>query len=271
MKRTLLSILIMSIFSLTSSAQIKIIDHAVYDFIDGVPVLVEPAGTEDLAGTTIYLDAEYMTADNEHQIWVVNESSESLTIRCVRTELSVEPGTRNNVCWGLCPFPSLFAGAEPVWIVGGTLPAFTETIAPGDTVTSFAFHFEPNSNDGCSLFKIEFFDDATVSELYGSFNMHWNHSVEQCVTGVDDLSALETSLSPNPVSGIATLNISGIEGVIEIQVIDLLGQTISKERFNPSSSDRYLIDTSSIGNGIYFISIQDESQVLKTIKMVVRH
>jgi hypothetical protein len=271
MKRILLSVLIVSFIALSVDAQLKIIEHGLYQFIDGQPVLVEPAGTEDLGGTTIELVAEDLTGDNEHQVWVVNESNETLTLRCVRTELSVLPETENNVCWGLCPISTQTAGDQPVWIVGGTAPAFTETLAPGDTAITFAFHYEPNQTDGCSLFKIEFFDDATTSILYGSFNLNWEHSSSTCVTSVDEFQNIETSLSPNPASNITALTMSGVDKPVDIQIFDLLGQTIAKDRFNPVSADRYLIDTNDMGNGIYFVSIQDENQVLKTMKLVVKH
>ncbi len=270
---TILSyLLILSLsLSLNAEAQIKVITPGVYQWIGGEPVMVEPAGSEDLSGTVIDREAENMDGENLIFLWMVNETNEEITVKIIRTELDVTPQTMDIVTWGL-HFPFyLTAGEEPVWVVGGGSTAFTETLAPGDTVYSFDHTIWPNNQEGCSLYRVEMLDNETLTELYTSFDIRWDHSPIDCATALDEYPAIETRLYPNPTSGITALNITGIDRTVDIRITNLLGQSISKEQFNPLAADRYLIETIDMVDGIYFISIQDERQVLKTIKLVVKH
>jgi len=270
MKAFICSLLLLGMASL-GAAQIKVISSALAEFVDGEIVIIEPAGTEDLSGTVIDAEVENLNSSGELHLWMVNESNEEITVRIVRTELDVTPQTMDIITWGV-HFPYyLNAGEEPVWIVGGESTAFTETMAPGDTVYSFDHTIWPNNQEGCSLYRVEMFDNETLTELYTSFDIRWDHSPVDCATALDDYPTIETNLSPNPSSGITALNITGIDQPVDITLTNLLGQSVSREEFNPLSSDRYLIDSSSLVDGIYFLSIQDERQVLKTIKLVVKH
>lgn len=273
MKRELLTLTLIVLLTITAQAQLKLIDHGVYEFVGGEVILVEPAGTEDLNGTTVDVEAPNMNADNEHAIWVVNEGDESLTIRVVRTEIDVPVGTENNVCWGLCPVNNQAAGEQPVWIVGGTSTAFTETLAPGDTAISFAFHHFPVGVDGCSLYRLDFFDNATVTEVYASFDLRFDHSVTgNCAVGLNDLrDRIQVSLVPNPSSEITNLILEGVDSPVGVQVMDVLGQVVFEDIYTPYADNRMRLNTSSMRNGIYFVSILDQDEILRTIKLVVKH
>jgi len=86
-------------------------------------------------------------------LFVVNNSNQALSLKCKKTELVMLAGTYNATCWVLCP-PFELAGTNPIQ----TSP-FAETVAPNDTVFSFAAYYKPMNLDGCSLIKYDWYDE----------------------------------------------------------------------------------------------------------------
>jgi len=67
-------------------------------------------------------------------------------------------------------------------------------------------------------------------------------------TGLNELNALSFELYPNPASGLVRL--SGIEGIVDVEVYNQFGQRI----LSTSSSE---LDISSVNSGLYFVSVRN--------------
>ncbi len=225
------------------------------------------SGGEDLNNTTYLVESNQSDEEIEHLFVVTNISSSTYNVGCRRIELDVEAGVgmESTICWQICP-AYVDVGEMEVRV-----SPFSNEMTPGEEDNTFAMHLKPNGNDGCSTYRIEWFNADNDTEVLGTVDMVFDHSVGSCLVGLDEAPSIETALAPNPTSDIASLTITGVDRMVDVQIFDLLGQSIAKERFNPMTADRFLIDTSSMGNGIYFVSIQDETGVLKTIKLVVKH
>ncbi len=135
--------------------------------------LIEPSRPNiNLNSTTINISGTPADVDLEFALSVINVSSQSYTVKCRRTEVDVQTNTKNATCWVLCP-PDADAEDFPVFVVGQNGVEYSEFIASGDTVVGFSAKHKPNSEDGCSLYLYEFFDDAdplvTLASVFGRF------------------------------------------------------------------------------------------------------
>lgn len=161
----------------------------------------------------------------------------------------------------------LDAGSVPFWV-----SPFEVEINAGQTDSIFSMHVKPNDIEGCSLFRVEWFNFNDNTEVYATVDMLFDHSDNSsCSVGLDEFTNIKTTISPNPAIDFTTLSIYGAEQQVNIQVMDMLGKTISSDSFNPFAGNSYEFDTSAMKNGIYFVSIIGEGDILKTMKLVVIH
>jgi len=198
------------LLSFSSFGQIRIIEKGLEEFIDGQFVQTVPGGTEDLSGTTQLVSIAGDNSTNKFIIWVVNESTtETYDVVCRRLETSVIPGTLNNTCWSLCPFPDKPAGEAPDWIVAPNNDPtnyFVESIAPGDTITSFEQKYFAESIAGCSDFELRFENANNLGEIYASFNVSFG--TPDCINSLEEIEAIETlKMYPNPSNDFVNLDL----------------------------------------------------------------
>lgn len=186
-----------------------------------------------------------------------------------RYELEYVPSTFEYFCWSLC-LPPLEAGTTYLREMPSGSFFVSEANAPMPQGGGFpTMYFNPQfETTGTATYRVEVFD---VDDEENSAYVDITWVIDPDLTSVDEYADLSSSLSPNPASGIAALSIAGVEDMLSVQVMDLLGQEISNELFNPAAADRYLIDTEGMQNGIYLVAIRSEEEVLKTIKLVVKH
>jgi hypothetical protein len=81
---------------------------------------------------------------------------------------------------------------------------------------------------------------------------------------------LVTSIYPNPAKNILYLNLDGqVTGLMNIEIVDVLGQTIHKQIFNKENSfESTVLDVSSFSKGNYWIQIQSQSNTQLYIKPI---
>jgi hypothetical protein len=99
------------------------------------------------------------------------------------------------------------------------------------------------------------------------------HGSEECAAvGLNEFADnFDLLMSPNPADDMATLELDGLDRPVTMMVLDVLGQVVYEENFNPAQNRRSIINTSAMRNGIYFVSIADNSRTLRTLKLVVKH
>ena len=82
------------------------------------------------------------------------------------------------------------------------------------------------------------------------------------VTAVDESSLFDdVSLYPNPNQGSFRLSTGGLQGKIEVDVMNTLGESIYKKDFTVSAGENIPIEIPSAKSGLYFVRIQSGSNV----------
>lgn len=77
---------------------------------------------------------------------------------------------------------------------------------------------------------------------------------------------IDLSVSPNPVADFVTIQAEGIIGG-RIRIVDILGNIVHSSDFNNVKK----LNLSDYKNGIYFLTVQSETNKGLTKKLVVRH
>ena len=108
--------------------------------------------------------------------------------------------------------------------------------------------------------------DLFVGE-YGagtSPNLYYYENLETSV-GVENPSALDVSVFPNPANDQLNINIGSTNGTTNIQLVDAVGKTILSSRFNETNN---VLNISDLPTGIYIMTIENDlgSAVEKIIK-----
>ena len=250
MVKTLTTLILLLCVGFTADAQLKI-------FHEGE--------SEDLNGQTIMVD-EFASADfMDLPLNVLNEGTTEMVLRARRTEVDVVAGTEHGVCWVVCPYPDLVAGEQPVYIVNLSGSGMVETIQPGDTVDTFSMHYVTNGMLGSSEFLIEFIDPNDV--VVAGFTVEFSTPV-----GLNEqLAQADVTLAPNPANENVRLTVDGIDSQLEVRLFDLLGQSVMSTVVNGNASAGVELETSSLRNGIYFVSLGENGKAYRTMKLVVKH
>jgi hypothetical protein len=105
-----------------------------------------------------------------------------------------------------------------------------------------------------------YLDNINVSNL----NTTGIESLEQSLPVLD--------VFPNPNAGIFSVNISNVnnDSNVKINVLNTMGQVVSSPlNFKGSANGVHSVNLSHLSNGVYFITIQTDSDKLVTKKIVV--
>lgn len=210
------------------------------------------------------------SSDNEliKVVWVINTGSTTLTLKCKKTEIDVLANTMNTTCWVLCPSIYDWAGGVPSGFVtlGGN--QMTETVAPGDTIKSFAGHYKPENLDGCSLFRYDWYDENDLNTSLADINIRYIHTTGTCTAGVEEnASSTIVKLSPNPANDNVAINIEGLSNYsdISIEIYDMLGKRVS---VITNVGETNFVNVESFKKGFYFVSIKREGTLIRTSKLI---
>ena len=74
--------------------------------------------------------------------------------------------------------------------------------------------------------------------------------------GINDVMASAVSVSPNPATGMVTVRAEGIEGRVNVEIVDLNGRTVMQQQGNAAS---YRFDVSNLAAGAYFVRLTGEN------------
>mgnify|MGYP006097497731 FL=1 len=250
-------------------ARLFFIGLMIFSFGYGQLKIVEVADlATDVNQTTI--EEIGQASDNEiiKVIWVINTGTTALTVKCKKTEIDVLSGTMNTTCWKLCPSVYDLAGGVTSGFVtlGGN--QMIETVAPGDTIKSFAGHYKPENIDGCSLFKYDWYDENDLNTALASVNVRFIHTTGTCTAGVEESDVnMAIRLLPNPASQYVNINMSGVVDFnnFSIEVYDMLGKKVSSISQITTSNTLNIED---YNKGLYFISIMRNGVLIKTSKLI---
>ena len=107
-----------------------------------------------------------------------------------------------------------------------------------------------------------------------NWNSDWTSNEVTVTTGeelgiVDAGQGYECSIYPNPAQNRVSIAIKGVEGRVEVRVVDMNGRVVAHESLDCSADCTKLMDVSDLSGGAYFVHIVGES-VNSVHKLVVK-
>ena len=79
--------------------------------------------------------------------------------------------------------------------------------------------------------------------------------------------AVSVSIYPNPVSNVLTVNTTGLEGSVELKMVDVLGKVVLTESGAPMNK----VDVSNFKNGVYLVYVYNKGDLIQTKRIVIKH
>ncbi len=92
------------------------------------------------------------------------------------------------------------------------------------------------------------------------------HTTGECPVGIDVADGTAFALFPNPASGRVTLVLSGFDGEVTVEIVDMNGRTVTK---HSTLNTEYSIDLSRVAKGAYFVRVTGSNQSVVR-KLMVR-
>ncbi|MCH2223571.1 MAG: T9SS type A sorting domain-containing protein [Crocinitomicaceae bacterium] len=243
MKRTLLSILAVAGFAITSTAQVTITDDN---------------GT-DVTNTTINITVG--NGNEFHNDFVVSNGSGGVkNWNVVRTRVNEQAAWSDYMCWGNSndPFGGNCYSSAQMDLTVWTTPS-EASIPDGEAGKIKSYIIPADPDFGCVTYRYEIMSGATLDAYV---------EVVVCKTAsIEKIAALNVSVSPNPASSILNIATNGVAGA-KVKMVDVLGNIVLSETVIGTSKS---INVANFRNGIYFVIV--EADGVKTIsrKVVVRH
>lgn len=119
-----------------------------------------------------------------------------------------------------------------------------------------------------------FIDESFVSEIkyyrLKQIDNNGTYSYSKIVSLNSTTKNTEIGIFPNPVADLLILQSKGInKASLEIDLYNSNGQIVKKQQFNQGSTICY-IETANLVNGVYFVSVSDNS-IKKVYKIIVQH
>ena len=145
----------------------------------------------------------------------------------------------------------------------------------GTTYTQ-TYHYTLSSAWRTKFIKLAAFVSQYNPSSYNSeYNIVWN-AVGMNLnvpTGIQQISSNENIvLYPNPAQNVVTLAYTlDNDTKLSFEVYNMLGQMVSSDEASDFSKGSYTttINTSQFVNGIYFVTVKDDTKVLQTLKFVI--
>jgi hypothetical protein len=87
--------------------------------------------------------------------------------------------------------------------------------------------------------------------------------------GISDVNTVSCTIYPNPTSNATTISVSGVNGKVKIEVVDMNGRTVASETLDCSSDCVKTMDVDNLAQGAYFVRITaDNTNMVR--KLIVR-
>ena len=142
----------------------------------------------------------------------------------------------------------------------------------------YTFHLQDSEGDGLSFFanndgngtcrfdKVNGSDFINFENDFGKEILH-SFVWETNLVSVEEIGAQKPTLKiyPNPTSQNATLDASGMDRIVTVEIVDLQGKTIQKEIIERRmKNDLIPIETQQLSKGLYMIKVSDNYQMATT-------
>lgn len=185
---------------------------------------------------------------------VANLTSNAISIKCLREELTLIPGTQNYFCWGVC-----YGETTNVSVLA-------QNILPGDTNDTFYAHYKPLGNVGQSDINYCFFNTADPSDRA----CHTVHYCFECLVDVTEVELENEGISitgENPLVGIGLYSYSLPLEKGNFVLYNQAGQVIKQHNLN-GRNGQIVLNAKELPAGMYLASISSGT-LTTTLKLVV--
>ena len=253
-----LPLFILAVFSYAAAGQstFQILDHNGTDVTNG---------QYDFSGPNSPSDPYFKY---EIDFEVKNLKSVTITTKVKRMETTSLVGSVHYHCWGVC-YTDINAGADYMFPESGD-PEFLDFVdLNGSSQSILNTYFKPKSAVGDASFRWVVFD---ANNPVDSVFVDLNYDI-RAFTGVNENDNVKMALYPNPADHTTILDFSGStysNSDMIIEICDMLG----KKHMSYSTSvaqGKLNIDTEELTDGIYFVSIRNGREVIKTMRLVIKH
>jgi hypothetical protein len=86
-------------------------------------------------------------------------------------------------------------------------------------------------------------------------------------TGIHNADNANVSIYPNPATRSTTVSVSGVEGLVNITVVDMDGRSVSNEQIECSADCVKTLNVDNLASGAYFVKIQGNG--INTVKKLI--
>ena len=88
--------------------------------------------------------------------------------------------------------------------------------------------------------------------------------------GIDDAGQdFECNIYPNPASDMVTISLTGVEGRVDVSVVDINGRTVTAQTLDCAADCTKQMDVSGLAQGAYYVHIVGNN-VNSVRKLIVR-
>ena len=224
-------------------------------FINAQSIKIIYQGSTLVNGSYILVNSNASASDISQNLWIQNNTTDTLNMRVTKIELDVVPNTLNATCWEVCP-PSDTAGQFP------TITSPFIRMDPAAIEYSFAAHQYPEGLSGCSHFRFIFFADG--SNYRDSVDIYFSHG-QTCNTpaSINAQQQIAFDVYPNPAKDLISINLEDNISEGEIIITNLLGLTVARYNVALLNGNKE-ISLENLENGIYQLSILKDKEIIGT-------
>lgn len=205
-------------------------------------------------GDTITVSGTSQSSELIAHLNVKNISSNSIQVSCTKSYVSIVTGSSNTFCWANnCYPPTVYTSTN------------SKTLASQEIATDFSGDYYPNGISGISYIRY-------------TFNVYHGDSawiiVKYDATGSSISSNnLAKLLKPYPNPASTNVNIpfqlsSNQKGCIEIY--DVIGK-IKGQFYINSKTNIQSLPVDNLNNGIYFVQLKVNGNIIGTEKIIIKH
>jgi hypothetical protein len=187
---------------------------------------------------------------------VTNVGGGLISVKVQRIQNDTAAGHSSFFCWGGACFPA-----------ATTESPFFFNLNPGDVDTTLEAKLDPLGHVGQSVVTYCFFDMDNPSDSdCVTFNFN------ATAVGVDELSgnrALSVA-APNPADNYTVIGYATTAKNVRLVISNLLGAVV-KDLPLSDKQNSLVVSTSDLKTGIYIYSLQQESRIIASRKLIVNH
>ena len=194
----------------------------------------------------------------DHHLDVKNISGNSITVKCIKTNLTLPTGAESYFCFA-----------------GNCYPATTDTSSSAILQAGMAFSYANSDLDAHSGYYNAFGVSGIAKVKYCFYDVN-NPSDSTCatITYETNTTAIDDHLSivklgdfyPNPASEVVNFTFNGNLAILKL--IDILGNNVKEILLNKSGIQK--LDLSDMNKGIYFGNFIVNNEVVSIKKLIVK-